>query len=112
MKLYAQELENPILDPLIRNLPGTTFFNRALSLIVTWLILIGVIYFLFTLILGAYKFISSQGDKTKIQEAQGQLTNAVIGLTILFAVFAILRLIGQIFGLQNLQNLQITLPKL
>ena len=113
MQVFAQnKVVNPVLDPVIRNLEGVAFFNRALPMIINWLILIGVIYFLFTLFLGAFKYISSQGDKNKVQEAQAQLTNAFVGLVILFAVFAILKLVGQVFGLQNLENLQIILPGL
>ncbi len=111
MNLLAQRITNPLL-PGGPDQDGVAFFNRALPFIINWLLLIGVIYFLINLIFGGYKFISSQGDKNKVQEAQGQLTGALIGLVILLSAFAVLRLIGQIFGLQNLENLQIILPRL
>lgn len=110
MKVYAQKITNTIIDT--ENFSGVDFLNRALRAIIGWMFLIGIIYFLFNLFLGAFKFISSQGNPDKVKEARGQLTNAVIGLVILFAVFAILKLVGQVFGIQNLENLIITLPKL
>lgn len=112
MKVYAQRLENPILEENIRNLEGVDFTRRALPFFFNWLIVIGFLAFLIFFILGGLKWITSQGDKNKIEEAQKQLTYAFIGLTIVFSIFAITKIIGKIMGIEGLENLQISLPTL
>ena len=110
--LFAQGLKNPVLEPSIRNLKGVAFFNRALPFFIHWLILIGFFTFLIYFILGGLKFITSKGDKTKIEEAQQQLTNGFIGMIIVFSVFAVIKLLGSVLGISGLQDLQIVLPQL
>jgi len=112
MKVFAQQLENPVIDKALRNESGINFFNRVVPFFFQWLIVIGVGFFVVQFLLGGFKWINSQGKSDKVEEAQKQLTNALIGILILFSVFAIVKIIGIAFGLNNLQNLKIVLPKL
>jgi hypothetical protein len=61
------------------------------------------------LIFGAIKWISSGGDKQALESARGTITSALIGVFILFAVFAIIQLINTFFGLHILN---LTIPTL
>jgi hypothetical protein len=70
---------------------------------------VGAVVFFFILIIGAIQWISSGGDKQTVETARGKVTNAIIGLIILFAVFAILQLINTFF---KIQILNFTLPTL
>jgi len=70
---------------------------------------IGVIVFFFMLITGAIQWISSGGDKQAVESARGKVGNALIGLIILFAVFAIIQILNTFFGLKLLE---LTLPTL
>jgi len=112
MKVYAQTINNPALDPAIRNLTGETFINRMISLFISWLLILGFIFFVVNFILGGIKWIQSQGDKAKIEEAQKQLTYAFVGLLIVFSIFAIIKVIGTTLGITGFENLIINLPRL
>ncbi len=112
MKIFAQGLENPVLKDSVKNLEGVDFFNRALPFLIHWLIIVGFFFFLVHFLLGGLKWINSQGEKNKIEEAQKQLTFALVGLLVVFSIFAIIRIIGFVFGLSGFENLQITLPQL
>lgn len=110
MKIFA--LNNPALNSDMGGLTGTGFLNRALPFLFTWLIIVGVLFFLIQFILGGLKWIQSQGDKSKIEEAQKQLTFAFVGLLVTFSVFMVTKVIGLAFGITGLENLQISLPTL
>lgn len=112
MKVFAQQLENPLLNESIKNIKGIEFVRRLLPLLVSWLILIGFITFLIYFLIGGLNWITSQGDKNKIEEAKKQLTNAIIGLFIVFSIFLIIKIIGWVLGISNLQELIISLPRL
>ena len=104
---------------MIKNafLPNTTAtpesaFSKLVGGTISLLVIIGIIFFVITLILGGIKWIGSSGDEKKLAMARLQITNAFIGLIIVMGVFAIVKLIGVIFGLPSLQLLNIQLPRL
>jgi len=51
------------------------------------------------LITGAIQWISSGGDKQALESARNKISNALVGIVILFAVFAIINLIETFFGI-------------
>lgn len=108
--LIAQRINNPILGPL-GALNGSAFFGRLLPSLITLGFVIGSIIFIFYFLIGAIKWISSGGDKAKMQEAQSNITNALIGLVILFSLFGIISLIELFFGVDltlfNLEQLRV-----
>jgi len=55
---------------------------------------------LFFLIWGGIQWITSGGDKTKIEAARNRLVYALIGLIIAFLAFFILNLIGTFLGIK------------
>jgi len=112
MVVYAQRLENPLLEENIRNMEGADFAARALPFVIHWLLLVGFLAFLVYFILGAIKWITGRGEKNSVEEAQKQLTNAFIGLFIIFSIFAIIKIVGRVFGISGLEGLQISLPTL
>ena len=56
--------------------------------------------------------ISSNGDPKKWEEAQKAILYALVGLILVFSVFAVLKFAGTIFGVPGLQNLQLLWPSL
>ena len=62
------------------------------------------------LVWGAFKWITSGGDKDAIGKARGTIVNALIGLAILALAFFITVLFGQIVGI-NILNLPV-IPRL
>ncbi len=65
------------------------------------LVIAALIAFIF-LIIGGIKWVTSGGDKEKTANAQQTLTAALVGLVIVFAAWAIIRLIETFFGIQIL----------
>ena len=75
---------------------------------VTFILIIAVLIALFFLIWGGVRWITSGGDKAKVESARGTIIAAIIGLVIAFLAFFVLSLALSFFGL-SLTNLQ--LPK-
>jgi len=92
------EITNPILGDL-GNKTGVDFFKNLIPGLIVLAFAVGVIIFFFMLILGAIQWISSGGDKQALEGARGRVTNAIIGLVILFSLFAVLNLIQTFFGI-------------
>jgi ABC-type dipeptide/oligopeptide/nickel transport system permease subunit len=85
--------------------PGTANLGAADGGFGTWVsslmrvvMLAGVLVAFVFLILGAIEWITSGGDKGKVESARGKITNAVIGLIVLAAVTAILALVQDFLG--------------
>lgn len=89
--------------PSIEN-PGSalgTLIARLFSII----LVIGGGLVMIYLVWGAIDWISSSGEKEKIQKAQHKLTYALIGIVILFSVWTVWSLVtGDILGIIKKQN--------
>ncbi len=81
------------LDPNIKNLADLV--NR----VVQFLIPLAAVILLFVFIWGGYDYIMSQGSPEKVKSAQAKITTGIIGLVLLLLSYAIVRIIGSIFGL-------------
>src|SRR5258708_32950215 len=77
--------------------------SGAISLI----LVVAAILFFFMLVIGGIRWILSGGDKGQTEAARNQITAALVGLVIVFAAWAIVTLIGQLFGGINIFNLTI-----
>lgn len=97
----TNEITNPVLGPLT-NQSGISFFQKLITSLVTLGLIVGALIFFFTLVMGAIQWISSGGDKQALESARGKITNALVGIVILFAVFAIVKLIEYFFGISIL----------
>lgn len=93
------DIHNPFLPKTLTDLPATTFFQKALSTGVTLGFIIGIIVFIFVLLIGAVRWITSGGDKSGAETAQKTITSALIGLAILLSIFAIIQLIEFFFDI-------------
>ena len=108
---------NKLLDPNCDDAKGqilnpTGYFGSVIQALFSIFMVVAVIYFVWHFIMGAHHFIDSSGDSKKIEEAQKQVTYAFVGLFIAFSIFAILKLIGIIFGVDSLQTLTLPIPTL
>jgi hypothetical protein len=98
-KIIAQAVYNPQLSASIRNLSGWEFINSFFPYFVVLLFIIGAIGFFFMLVLGGVQWITSGGDKARVEDARRKVTSALIGLFLLFIVYAIVKLINILFGI-------------
>ena len=73
------------------------------------LILAALLAFVF-LIMGGIQWITSGGDKAGVEAAQKKIQAAVIGLVIVFAVWALFSLITNFLGIGNILEKGINLP--
>ena len=68
-------------------------------------ILVAGIFLLFYLLWGAFDWIVSGGEKEKITKAQGKITNALIGMLLVFVVLTVFNLLaGNILGIVVLND--------
>lgn len=93
--------------------------ENAIGYLFQWVIAIlmigGGFLVAYYLVYGAITWITSSGEKEKIEKARKMMTNAAIGLVMLMAVVAVwLLLVAGVFGIvkQTSTGFQITLPTL
>ena len=78
--------------------------GKIVSGAISLTMLVVALVFFFVLILGGIKWVTSEGDEKKVASARAQITNGLIGLAIVFAAFAIMKLIGIVFGIELLNG--------
>ena len=64
----------------------------------TMLMIVSVFLAIFFLIWGGITWITSAGDKEKIESARKKILYSIIGLTVIFASFLIINIVGGVFG--------------
>jgi hypothetical protein len=95
----------------IENEEGGQLFKPNLGTYINVLLrvasIIGAIGTLAFLILGGVEWVTSGGDKSKLESAKGKITSAIIGLLILAAVWAIWTIVLRVFGIDKVPGLDI-----
>lgn len=94
-----------IINPAIGNLnnhTGIGFLQQLIPSLIGLAFVAGAVLFFFMLLLSAIQWISSGGDKGAVEAARGRLTQALIGIVILFCAFAIIKLVEYFFGISIL----------
>lgn len=77
----------------------TSSTNPLLRTIIIFLITLASLYSFIQFILGGFGIISAGGDSAKVETAQKQITNAVVGLVVIGASFILAAIVGQLlFG--------------
>ncbi len=99
------EIVNPALqnfgDGGTASAPG--FLTTLVVTIWRVFLILGGLGVLIFLIIGGATWLTSGGDKTKVEAARNRIINALIGMTILFAVIAIVSFIGPAIGFDILK---------
>ncbi len=92
---------NPVLPEIVGGNPqgGEKALSNIIGAVVGLLLIVGAIAALLYLLVGAINWITSAGDKNKLEKAQLYITQAIVGLIILSAVWAIMTLIGTFTGI-------------
>lgn len=93
------------------NLCNVNLANGSIiATIVTFLLVLSVILALFFIIRGAIRWISSGGDRGKVDQARSTITTAIIGLVVALVVYFIVNFILYFFTGGSLQGM--TVPRL
>lgn len=76
----------------------------AVTIATLWqtIILVGGLAFLLYFLLGGITWITAGGDKGKIEEARGKITQGLVGLAVLAASYVIIKFIETAIGLDLL----------
>lgn len=91
---------------------GAIIGNLIGSIIGLVLILAFCLAFAFFLT-GGIQWLTSGGDKTALENARNKITNAIIGLIIVAAAYAVFMLVGQFFGIStSTTGIEIKIPSL
>lgn len=114
-----QKLFGDISPPAAMNLGGSGTPQQGLGNLIAFgintFILIAGLSLLIYLLWGAFDWISSSGEKEKLTKAQNKITNAVIGMVLIFVVLVVFNLLaGNILGIINPNDggFEIKLPTL
>ena len=110
MNLLTQIIENPVGPSPGES--GIAIFQEFIPNLIGLGFILGALIFFFVMIIGAIQWISSGGDKAAIEAARGKITNAIVGIIILFALFVVLKTVGQFFGITVLERLELNLEPL
>jgi hypothetical protein len=82
----------------LTNLSAADIISRLVGIV----LVVAAIIFFFVLIIGGIRWILSGGDKAQTEAARGQITAAIVGLVIVFAAWAITKLLENFFGVSIL----------
>lgn len=104
-------IDNPAIDPKIGNifvgLPGEKILESFLRNFLSLGVGMSGIACLFMLLIGGYYYVTSGGDKEAVQKATKTMTSGLIGLVLVFSIFAIMNVVELIFGIPLLK---VTIP--
>jgi len=103
------QINNPSLTTNLTNgaVNGVDFTQRLLTAFIASAMVIAGLFFIFMLIFGGIKWITAGGDKGQVEGARKTLTSAIIGIVIVFALYAIVSLVGCTFFGIDLLNINI-----
>ena len=94
--IYAQQ--GAVSDTLINPLPDVTSLGQIFAMIINLITGIGWAVVIVMLALGFFMYVTSQGDKTKVETAQKWLTYAIIGGVGLFLIAALRTIIPSLLS--------------
>lgn len=104
----AQVTINPPVTPSL----AVTDISKIFSGVANIAIVIAAILVFFFLIWGGIEWLTSGGDKVKTENAQKRITSAVLGLAIVVAAWAIMKVIDAFFGIGLFSGSGITIPSI
>ncbi len=81
--------------------------SDVIGKVIQVVLVVAIVLALFFLIWGGIKWVTSGGDKTKVETARNTIIAAIIGLVIALLSFFILRVVLSLFGFSDFNNLQL-----
>ena len=81
--------------------------GRIVGTVIQFLLIAAVVVALFYLIYGGIRWITSGGDKGKVDEARKHVIAAIVGLIIAFVAFFVVQIILNLFGLGSVSRLEL-----
>ncbi len=111
-QVFAQgdPLDASIKAPEGRIISPTTTVGQIVSFMVAFIIVVAFLAALLFIVIGAFQWITSGGDKQKVADARNHIIAAVIGLVVIALSFVIINVVISALGLGSLTN--ISIPRL
>lgn len=110
MQTLLAQITNPAVPALAAmggsgnsGVVGANILGRYIAILIVTSISLGGLAVLLYLVLASIQWITAGGDSGKIDKAKTRITQALVGLAILFSVTAIVTFIGPVFGIDILQ---------
>ncbi|MEK7503884.1 MAG: hypothetical protein AAB550_00040 [Patescibacteria group bacterium] len=97
------DITNPAISPKVGTGNGIDILQLFLGNFLQIMFIAGGVVAFFMLLLGGFEYITAGGDKEKTQNSTKRITAGIVGLAILFSAFAIIKLVGMIFGINILK---------
>ncbi len=105
MNTLLAQIRNPVLPPIIGggNNPnpnsGGAAIGKLIGNLVGALFIAGFLLTFMELLLGGIAWVTAGGDKQKLQTARDRIINAIMGVIIVAASYAIMSLVARFFGM-------------
>jgi hypothetical protein len=98
--LLAQ-ITNPVLPKVIGNAgkDGGTAVGLLIGNIVGGIMIVAFLLAFFILLSGGISWITAGGDKAQLESARNKITNSIVGLIIVAAVWGIMAVVGPFLGI-------------
>ncbi|KKQ24914.1 MAG: seg [Microgenomates group bacterium GW2011_GWC1_37_12b] len=96
------QINNPSLSNTLTNgtVDGVAFMQRLLVAFIGTLLVVAGVFFVFMILWGGIKWIIAGGDKGLVESARKILTSALIGIIVVFSIYAIVKIVGcRFFGM-------------
>lgn len=88
-----------VLKPFLTKDPtGAGAISNFLSRLISLIYIVAAIFLIFFIIWGAWDWMTSEGDKEKLQSARNKILNALIGIVLFAAAYALIQILGQFTG--------------
>jgi len=101
LTLFTLLAQNPTIGSVTYSPVNLGFtippFNAVLTFIIRLFFIIAGIIAILYLLLGAFAWITSGGNKENVDKARDKIMNAIIGIILIFAVLAVVGVVEQMF---------------
>jgi hypothetical protein len=81
---------------------------KFLSNLIGFMTILGGLFFIVYFFMGAFKWITSGGDSSKVEEARNRMLQGTLGLIVMVLSYSLIGIIGSVIGL-DLINLKATI---
>jgi hypothetical protein len=98
--MFGREALAYIINPGVLHLSGFNDLGGLISATLPVIISLSGLALFAYLLMGGLKYITSGGDDKAVMEARKIITNAIIGMGIVFVAFWIIRILETVLGLE------------
>lgn len=104
IRTLAQVINNPVIGTLGTGGNTNAAPNVAVLLgtFIRVMVILAGLGFILYFVIGAVEWITGGGDKGKVEEAKNHIINAITGLTVMLALYAVLVFLNQVLHIDLL----------